>query len=330
MKKVVHIVNPNGLGHLRRSIFIWNNINIKNLSIRLLIDHSQEKYLSFFKPKKYLSFELMNFNGMITLSNIKNKNFVSNYFNMHKKFNNSIDFQETDLLISDNTLFDFGEFCKNYLVFGSFFWHDIIIDNIFLKEVYQNEKKILLKNSPEIYGINNFISGSLKEYDFVRTIGWLVHKKKIKSKSIQRRLGILFSGGLGDMKISKIDFIIDILRDSSLDFNIYSSHEYKFINNSVSFDFDKDWDKIDFMIARPGIGSISDCIENKLPILAIGEDNNAEIVSNAFTISELNIGFDYVNREFDLNFLDKLENINWDNLNLKGLEDVFNNLKIKL
>ena len=132
------------------------------------------------------------------------------------------------------------------------------------------------------------------------------------------------------MKISKIDFIIDILRDSSLDFNIYSSHEYKFINNSVSFDFDKDWDKIDFMIARPGIGSISDCIENKLPILAIGEDNNAEIVSNAFTISELNIGFDYVNREFDLNFLDKLENINWDNLNLKGLEDVFNNLKIKL
>jgi hypothetical protein len=329
MKKIVHIVNPNGLGHLRRSIFIWNNINIKNISIRLLIDNSQEKYLSFFKPKSFISFKFLNFNGMITLSNIKNKNFVSNYFNMHKEFNNSINFQNIDLLISDNTLFDFGEFCKDYLVFGSFFWHDIIKDNNSLKEVYQNEKKILLKNSPEIYGINNFISGSLKEYDFVRNIGWLVHQKK-KSKSIQRRLGILFSGGLGDMKISEINFIIDVLRKSSLEFNIYSSHKYKFINNSISFNFDKDWDKIDFMIARPGIGSISDCIENNLPILAIGENNNAEIVSNAYTISELNIGFDYVNKKFDLDFLDKLENINCDNLNLKGLEDVFNNIKNKL
>ena len=329
MKSIFHIVNPNGLGHLRRSIFIWNNINIENLNITLLIDNSQKKYISFFKPKKNISFKLMNFNGMITLLNIKNNNFVSNYFEMHKEFNNSFNFQDVDLLISDNTLFDFREFCKNYLVFGSFFWHDIIKDNNSLNEVYQNEKKILLKNSPEIYGISNFLSGSLKEYDFVRDIGWLVRQKK-KSKSIERKLGFLFSGGLGDMKVSKIIEIINVLNNSSLGFNIYSSHKYKFINNSINFNFDKDWDKIDFMIARPGIGSISDCIENRLPILAVGENTNPEIISNAHAISELNIGFNYVNKKFDLNFLDKLENINFNNLNLEGQKEISEIIKNKL
>ena len=89
MKEIVHIVNPNGLGHLRRSIFIWNNVNISNVRVKLLIDHSQSKYLSFFNPKPFISFENMDFKGMISLSNIKNKDFILHYFKLQEKFNNS-------------------------------------------------------------------------------------------------------------------------------------------------------------------------------------------------------------------------------------------------
>ena len=326
MKEIVHIVNPNGLGHLRRSIFIWNNVNISNVRVKLLIDHSQSKYLSFFNPKPFISFENMDFKGMISLSNIKNKDFILHYFKLQEKFNNSTNYEEIDLVISDNTLLDFSSFCDNYLVFGSFFWHDIVKNNSSLEEVILNEKKIIELNAPRIYGIDNFISGSLKEYDFVGNIGWLVNQKK-RSKCRRRNLGVLFSGGLGEIEISMVDAIIDVLSKSSIEFDVFSSHKYNFITNSISFDFDKGWDKIDFVISRPGIGSISDCIENNLPIVAIGEITNSEMVFNARAISDLNIGFDYVNKKFDLDFLDKLEVINTDKLSLKGLNDVSNIIK---
>ena len=329
MKKIVHIVNPNGLGHLRRSIFIWNNVNINKFSVKLFIDQSQNKYLSFFKPKPFISIEIMDFKGMITLSNIKNKDFTLHYFNLHERFNNSINFKEVDLLISDNTLFDFNKFCNNYLVFGSFLWYDIVKNNTSLSEVILNEKKILETNLPEIYGIKNFISESLKEYNFLHEIGWLVHQKK-KLNRINPKSGILFSGGLGNMSISYINLILEKLRESSIDFDIYSSINYKFIKNSIHFDFDKDWGKIDYVIARPGLGTISDCIENNLPIIAIGETNNPEIVSNARFISECNIGFDYVNKHFDNEFLSKSENINYDSLSLNGLDEICNVIINKL
>ena len=106
------------------------------------------------------------------------------------------------------------------------------------------------------------------------------------------------------------------------DIEIYHSINYKFIKVSKIFDFNNDWGKIDFVIARPGIGTISDCIENQLPIVAIGEKSNSEIAFNASKISQFNLGFDYVNNPFNLDFIDKKDNINFNEVNTNGINEI--------
>ena len=114
MKKIIHLVNPNGLGHLRRSIFIWNNIKLTNLNVKICIDISHVKYLNLFNPSDQISFEIMDFSGMITLKNIKNKSFVKDYFYFND-YIKKIDFiKNANLIVSDNSLIDFNAISKNH------------------------------------------------------------------------------------------------------------------------------------------------------------------------------------------------------------------------
>ena len=321
MKKIIHLVNPNGLGHLRRSIFIWNNNKLTDLNVKICIDISQVMYLNLFNPINQISFEIMDLSGMITLKNIKNKSFVKDYFNFHNYIKKFAFIKNADLIVSDNTLIDFNAFSKNYLVIGSFLWHDIIKHKSELLDVFNHEITLLKKNKPCIYGINGFLHGSLIEYNFSYGLGWLVNNKaSIKVKSNNSKLAVLFSGGLGDMKSDVILKIVQVLLKK--DIEIYHSINYKFIQVSKIFDFNNDWDKIDFVIARPGIGTISDCVENQVPIVAIGEKSNSEIAFNALKITQFNLGFDYVNNPFNLNFLSKKKKIKFNNINRNGLKEI--------
>ena len=316
-KKILHVVNPNGLGHLRRSIFIWNNLKICNADVTIIIDHSQKFFLKFFKPKSYITFEFFDFSGMIALPNLKGEYFSDNYFKFHENFYERFK-QTVDLLISDNTLLEFKKISKNYIVIGSFFWHDLISENSTYNKVYLNELKLLESHKPNIYGIKNFISGTLGTYENTHEVGWLIDRKKI-NKSKNTEIGILFSGGLGDLELSYFDNILNLIDKKLPDATIYCSHRYSFIKNSKPFDFSEDWSKINFVIARPGIGTISDCIENMVPIISIGEKTNLEISHNAKSISNLEIGFDYVNKTFDLDFINALDEINYQKIDSNGL-----------
>ena len=162
---------------------------------------------------------------------------------------------------------------------------------------------------------------SLTKYNFSYALGWLVNREKpIKVKTNNPKVTVLFSGGLGDIKSDTILKIVQVLLTK--DIEIYHSINYKFIQVSKIFDFNYDWNKIDFVIARPGIGTISDCIENQVPIVAIGEKSNSEIAFNASKIEQFNLGFDYVNNPFSLDFIDKKDNINFNDVNTNGINQI--------
>ena len=56
-----------------------------------------------------------------------------------------------------------------------------------------------------------------------------------------------------------------------------------------------------------------------VPIISIGEKTNLEISHNAKSISNLEIGFDYVNKTFDLDFINALDEINYQKIDSNGL-----------
>lgn len=57
------------------------------------------------------------------------------------------------------------------------------------------------------------------------------------------------------------------------------------------FDFDGDaFKKIDLMICRPGIGSLTEAVKYHIPVLALNENNNPELDHNAHRIETLGIG----------------------------------------
>ena len=316
-KKIIHLVNPNGLGHLKRAIFIWNNIFREDLIVELVIDYSHEKSLTYFNLNPSILISKMNLDGMISLSNIKSDDFKSNYYNLHNKLISSDYLKDADLIISDNSVLDFSKINSKFMMIGSFLWLDILKGNDFFKDIYNNELKMLNNNQPEIFGIKNFISGSLVNYSNLKKTGWYgINRKREFNLS---KKGILFSGGLGNLTEDFFNDILLRIKDHKTDYQIYSSINYRFINNSLNFNFNEDWDKISFVIARPGIGTITDCIENKVPIIAIGEKYNSEIVANASQLAKFNIGFDCVSKPFNLDFLSKINNINFDKVDFSGL-----------
>ena len=59
-----------------------------------------------------------------------------------------------------------------------------------------------------------------------------------------------------------------------------------------SFGFSsKEFDQLDYIIGRAGLGTITECIKYRIPFLALSDDANTELVWNGKRITELGIGF---------------------------------------
>jgi UDP:flavonoid glycosyltransferase YjiC (YdhE family) len=59
--------------------------------------------------------------------------------------------------------------------------------------------------------------------------------------------------------------------------------------NNFSF-LHEDFSLLRAVICRPGIGIISTCIQNKIPLLAIDDLSNDEISHNSYLIEEIGLG----------------------------------------
>ena len=64
-----------------------------------------------------------------------------------------------------------------------------------------------------------------------------------------------------------------------------------------------DFKKIDLIIGRPGIGTLTDCVTYSIPIFGVGEPDNLEIQHNLSKIESSSFGFNISLKNENINLL---------------------------
>jgi hypothetical protein len=309
------IASDNGLGHIKR-VIEFSNILIKKNKIRLLIP---KKFFSKFKINKLI--KVIDFEMRL---NVKNKSYNYNWTKRldKKHINNS------DLIICDN-LPEIIKFNKKTIIVANFFWHHIL--------PIQHKKKIFLdkllrtKNIP-IFGNYLFVNNLIKKKFNTAKIGFIGNFQGKKRRNIKNILIALGTSKIDHKQQNIINKQITKMIENinTEKFNIYLDPlvklEKKFKKKLFKADFSNSmYNWIDVAIIKPGLGTITECLERAIPIICYTKNLNNEFKYNVSVLKNKNLGitisdFNQVpklikevinNKQFLKNFFFKCEQLKW-------------------
>ena len=339
MKKIniAVFVSDVGFGHLVREKEIVINLFkvFKNIRVTFFcrnnINILKAKF-SFFKKKKYIFYQ-NNFNNILLFNNktgVLNKNKTLNFLkSWNKRVKNSLiiynkKLKKFDIIISDLVpeIFYYAKI-NNKIAFGicHFTW-DWFFSKIFKKE--KIDQQISLMNAynnlaSKIYlppftpKENLKILRNFKEVNFITD-----KKKKISiSKKVNNNVLIMDNGtgAISDLISSTVPYIKNIegyffyigitYLDKKTKILIENSDNMIMINKNLKTMYSY-ISKVDYVVARAGFNTITECLIYKKPSLLMGEKNNPEILENMKNMSSKNLCFELKKNNFGKNFLKTL------------------------
>jgi len=195
-----------------------------------------------------------------------------------------------NLVISDNLVSPM-QFNSNCILFGSFLWHDIVKKTKENRNVFNFEKYMFRKYRPIIYGMKEFIMPEITKYGNFQEFPSLVKKfKPVYKKTSATHKLLITSGKSGDLLQKYKQIAIALNQSSKFEITYDPVMKSKLINENL-FDYsDKSFSDLSAIIARPGIGVITDSIKYNIPIIVDLLYENKELEYNAQKINELGIG----------------------------------------
>ncbi len=195
-----------------------------------------------------------------------------------------------NLVISDNLVSPL-QFNVNCIIFGSFLWHDIVEKTNENKNVFNFEKDLFRKHRPIVYGMKNFIMPEIIKYGDFQEFPSLVKKfTPINDKAGGVHKLFITAGKSGDLlhKYKQIALFLD--QSSKFKIAYDPAMRNPLVNDNL-FDYsDESFSKLSLIIARPGIGIITDAIKFNKPMIVDSFYENKELEFNALKITDLGIG----------------------------------------
>lgn len=196
-------------------------------------------------------------------------------------YNKSIDEQKDNLLrhdyiVSDNIV-GVLKYRPDAIIIGSFFWKDVFLDKFGSNYISDLDSDMLSRFNPLLITNKYAETGTVKDY-----------KNKVQ-----------YGFGCKDLpyKQSRVEQVLT-LKPSLNYLNSYSNFFDKLKLKTTN-----DVNKISniALMCRPGLGIITHCVENHIPLIALYDENDSvEIIELADRIQNLNIGFKQnVNTEFN-------------------------------
>lgn len=288
--KIALISCNNGLGHLRRLVSLYLFFKKKKLQPTLFAE--KQKILKLINLKQIKSLSVYEFKSKTSMKNLIN----GEAYNWEKKLPNLDIFE---IIISDN-LPDILDIRKDTILSGSFFWHDTL-ENI-NKKIKKKHMSLISKYNPTIVSSNLFTNTSMKKYQNIIHVGLFKLNNYILKKNRKRsKKDLLISIGLGgnlnnDFTIKLINYLIankPSFRFENLwvEPKIYKKSMPKFVKKA---DYsNKMFSTLKLAIVRPGIGTVTELIYNKVPIFCVHEKDNKEMIFNSKIISQNFFGYDF-------------------------------------
>ena len=265
-KSIAFYCCTNGYGHFKRVSEV-----AKNLTDNFKVDiFCSAKQLSNIGPIDNVSYNLTDDN--IRWDNILNKDVntaINTYFDWLEKYGPTV--HNYDTVVSDN-IAGLLQYRSDTILMGSFLWSDVLLDKLGTNKLTSFDRDLIRTKLPTIITNKYVETQSLKEYPNKFQTGFGCASKM--------------------MIISDIKYLV--YQNSSLNYlrsywkcadTIARLPFFGFTNNNSYIDNTA-------FVARPGVGTITHCVENYIPLVALySNEDSKEIIELAQIVEDLKIGF---------------------------------------
>ena len=264
----------NGLGHIKRSFEIVQNINSK-----AKIDFFTKRKLNYnFQKRKNLSIKKINCPK--SLDEFKKPSYTRWIYKLN--------LNKYDFIYSD-TMPELVLRTNKVIIFANFFWNKIFkVKNKIFKEI---DKKLILN---KIYTNYLFFHKSSMKGKKIIKIGFFGNFSR---KKFLDNNNVLISVGTAKLVNSKILIRkIKSLVSKYNDYNFYVDEKYfNYFNKSKNVYLakhdDKMFKKVSIAIIKPGFSIISECLKNGIPIFCFDSMQNNEFKFNSRIITKNKLGY---------------------------------------
>ena len=295
-KTISFIVCSNGYGHLKRCLQV-----IDAFPIGYTINIFCKKHLLIYARneinfKKDIQVNFISNCSENEFSWIEGKKVTwERYNNWKSTLANSHELIESDLIISDNHVLPMSLFDKVILM-GSFLWHDVTLaSNKEVKEIIAYERELLLSRTSSLVCLGDMFMPSLNNQVSLLKQGWFTQRSDLPyiGSSTKR---ILITGGGTKLVNKQLLELVQILTEKHSQYEYLLDSKLFKVGQNLNSNFklfsfsDEDFASLDFVICRPGIGILTDCVRFSIPALVINDGFNLEINHNSKMVSELGIG----------------------------------------
>jgi len=272
MKKTIGFYTcSNGFGHYKRISIIAKYLS-NDYDITIYGTWHQMFNLGGVKNCRHVQQHTHNIRWDKTLSNSKVD------FKSYKECleNHKEDLLRHDYVISDNIV-GILEYRPDAILSGSFFWKDVFFNKFGKNKITDFDNELLDKHNPLILTNKYAETGSIKNYKNKVQFGFGCKDKKYKEFKIDKILTLKPSLNYLDTYSTFFDKLkLKTTSDFSVKENIA-------------------------LMCRPGLGIITHCVENNIPLIALYDKNDStEIIELAKLVEKLGIGFKQnINRDFN-------------------------------
>jgi hypothetical protein len=299
--KGVLAVCCNGLGHFRRSLRVSHALCSKFNNLELKIFCHPNHILS---NKGWEILTDLQLNGNISFHEFlvnprwHNDDTVYSEENLIEWYQKlpANDFENADFVISDN-LPGILNLNPATVLMGSFLWSEILVHsyptNPFVQQFHEAELALLERYTPPMICLSDMVMPYVMKYTQPVPTSWVVEHigKERKPTTIENIL--ISAGGTPYSDKVMLEQLAVLCNDPK-----YRIHTSNRLASSLPtgtrvniFDFTTtSFEEIDVIVGRPGIGTITDSVAFGIPLLALGEDDNPELVHNAKRVEALNFG----------------------------------------
>jgi hypothetical protein len=272
MRKSIGIFTcSNGYGHYKRISEIADYLSI-DFDITIYAGTFQVNKFGLVSNTKSVIQQFKNIRWDETLQNSKVN------FTQYKK---SIDefgteLKKYDYVIADN-IAGILEHRPDCILIGSFFWKDVFLKQFGENKISDFDQELIDKYNPLVLTNKYAETGTLREY-----------KNKLQ-----------FGFGCKDLEYKQFKIEEILTLEPSLNYIDSYSDFFSKLKVKTTIDFTKKANIA--LMCRPGLGIITHCVENYIPLIALYDENDStEIVELAQTVENLKIGFKQnVHKEFN-------------------------------
>lgn len=267
----------NGIGHFKRvteiSRYLTQECNVTIYCTKLQVDK-----IGKVENVNYILYTLNNIDWAKLLNNEQDEMYKE-YFNWLALYGPTV--TEYDIVVSDNIV-GLIQYREDIIIQGSFLWKDVLLSKIGTNEITTQDEFLLNKFNPPLITNKYVETQSVKSYSNKIQFGFGFESQRMIFSKIEKNL--VNTSSLKYLK-SYSNFIGKLKTEHNLAF----SDNFSYINNVRMF-------------ARPGVGTITHCMEYNIPLIALYDENDSqEIIELAQSVEDLKLGFKQdVNQPFNL------------------------------